>query len=239
MATTQERMVNILPFYLRNGENINKYYTALSEMFDEIIEVFVQIINSRDIDKAFGFGLDIIGDIVGESRNNLDDETYRENLRTKIRRNRSNGDIEVLNEFARSLLDSDFIGFDDDYTKSAELSFQYNFPRENPTIKDPVTLIKKIMAVGVRLKTELEFSSDDQKYIGTTTMQSNNLTIKTQAIDDNVGLHGNLYTGNSTMQSNKIFIKTQAMDANIDLDGKSYLGSATMQSSKITISMEV
>ena len=209
MATTQEIMVGLLPYYLQSGTNINKYFIALAKMFDEIITVFLEIQDSRDLDKNYQFGLEIIGDIVGEKRNSLDDEAYRENLKTKIKRNRSNGDIETLNEFARSLLDNDFIGFNDDFSKSAELSFQYNFPRENPTTKDPVTLIKKIMAVGVRLKTELDFSADNEKYIGTSAMQSNNITVKTQAIDNNVGLNGNLYAGSATMQSNRITISME------------------------------
>lgn len=178
--STLSRMINILPYALRNGENINKIYTILSEMLDEIIEAAVEIQDSRDLDKAFGFGLDLIGHIVGEPRNNSDDETYRENLKTKIRRNRSNGNIEILNEFARTLLDNNFIGFTENGIKSGELSLQYDFPRENPTTKDPVILIKKIMAVGVQLKTQLNTYSNLNNSVGIANMQSNHITIRTE-----------------------------------------------------------
>lgn len=149
--TTQSRMIDMLPYYLRNGSSINKYYIAIAKIFDEIIEVFVDIQNSRDIDKSWGFGLDIIGDILGEERNGLDDESFRAVLRTKIISNRSTGDIETLNDFGRLILGQFFEGIIDS-NNPAEMILRYTFP----LVKDPVGLMNKAKAAGVKIITQMD-----------------------------------------------------------------------------------
>lgn len=200
------RMLNLLPYYLQSGENIAKFYKVLAHLYDDLVNVFIEIIDSRNIDKSKLYGLDIIGDIVGEKRNGLEDEKFRENIKTKIRRNRSNGDIETLNDFARSILDADFTGFNEE-NESAKLNFKYNFPRENYSTKDPVVLMEKIIAVGVQLKVLLAVQSNNLNYTGNATMQSNKITIKTQFPDEDINM--NINVGAAAMQSNKISISTE------------------------------
>lgn len=206
MADTQTRMIELLPYYLQNGENIKKYYKAIAMVFDEITQVLLSVVENRDVDSSVLYGLDVLGNIVGELRNGLEDETFRENIKTKIKRNRSYGDIEILNEFARNLLDGDFVGIFEDYNKSGEIIFKYIFPRENPTTKDPVSLLKKIMGVGIRLKTELAFYSNNNVYYGLANIQVNHITIGANVITDS-DTNTNLNIGMANLQTNTILVE--------------------------------
>ena len=205
--TTTERLVSFLPYYFKNGENIKIYFSVFAELFDELIQVFVQIQQSRDIDKSELYGLDILGDIVGELRNGLTDPKYLENLRTKIRRNRSNGNIEILNDFARSILGDDFIGFSETET-SGTLQLQYNFPRTNMIVQDPLALIEKIKALGVKLESVLNFYSNLNTYYALASHESIRVTIKPQILTDN-SINLNTYYGLANHQFKHIVIKSQ------------------------------
>lgn len=206
MADTQARMLDLLPHYLQHGDNIKIYYRIVAMMFDEITEVLLSIVKSRDVDESILYGLNILGNIVGELRNSSDDETFRENIKTKIKRNRSYGDVEILNEFARNLLDGDFVGIFEDYEKSGEIIFRYIFPRINPATKDPVTLLKKIMGVGIRLKTELAFYSNNNMHCGLANIQVNHITIGANVITDS-DADTNLNIGIANLQANTITIE--------------------------------
>jgi hypothetical protein len=61
---------------------------------DEIQEIENRqwdVLASKDIDRAFGASLDLIGRIVGEARNGRDDPSYRVRLKARERINRSQG----------------------------------------------------------------------------------------------------------------------------------------------------
>ncbi len=151
MGETLDRLTSFLPYYLRNGENIQKYYSAFAELFDELLQVFIQIQQSRDIDQSELYGLDIIGSVVGEPRNGLSDDDYRKVLRTKIISNRSDGSIETLNDFGRLLLGQFYEGV----IKSpnpAELILRYTYP----LIQNPEQYMVKATAAGINIITELD-----------------------------------------------------------------------------------
>lgn len=206
MADTQLRMLELLPYYLQNGDNIKKYYKAVAIMFDEITDILLYVTQNRDVDESVLYGLDVLGHIVGELRNGSNDEIFKENIKTKIKRNRSYGNIEILNEFARNLLDGDFVGIFEDYSKSGEIILRYIFPRINPTTKDPVALLKKIMGVGIRLKTELSFYSNNNTYCGLANIQTNHITIGANVFTD-ADANSNLNIAMANLQTNEIIIE--------------------------------
>lgn len=154
MEVTSEmgkRLISLLPYYLQNGQNIQKIFQVIGEGYDEIIDKAREIIDSRNIDKSFGFGLDILGDTVGQPRNGLDDETYRAILRTRIAENKSIGDIETLNDFGRMILGRYFLGILDSQNP-AEIIFQYTYP----LVKNPKGLMQKVAGAGINVTTELD-----------------------------------------------------------------------------------
>lgn len=114
---TKERLIRLLPYYMENGENINNYYEILAFFYDELVDVFKEIIDSRDINKSSLYGLDIIGDIVGQKRNfkTIDDEKYRNRLKIRVMQNNSMGYIEDLNNLAESFLEEAFVKIQQGY----------------------------------------------------------------------------------------------------------------------------
>jgi len=234
--STTERLVSFLPYCLKNGENIKIYFSVFAELFDELIQVFVQIQQSRDIDQSELYGLDILGDIVGELRNGLEDTKYLENLRTKIRRNRSNGDIETLNDFARSILGNDFIGFSETDT-SGTLQLQYKFPRTNMMVQDPLVFIEKIKALGVKLESVLNFYSNLNTYYGLASHESIHVTIKPQILTDN-STSLNTYYGLANHQFKHIVIKPQIETVNSVISNNFY-GTAVHQTKYAKVGSDI
>ncbi|WP_158644225.1 DUF2612 domain-containing protein [Clostridium botulinum] len=103
-------MYELLPYYMKKHNN-HIYYKALSIIQDEIISQAVEIMKQRNLNKAQGFALDIIGDIVALPRNMLDDEEYRKMIKLQIIINNSTGTIENINNICKTFLGEDiYIG---------------------------------------------------------------------------------------------------------------------------------
>lgn len=145
---TKDRLIELLPYYLQNGENINKYYKVLSYFYDELIDIFIKIIDSKDIDKAELYALDIIGDIVNQLRTekNREDEKYRNRLKTKVMQNNSMGHTEDINGLANAFLGENFIG--------VRQGYQYKDLNNEPAMVEIMLngnyLTKKIKDIDVR-----------------------------------------------------------------------------------------
>lgn len=75
----------------RDKPRLNVILKAFARQADELEAVFWQILDARNIDKAVGIQLDIIGKLVGQPRVGTDDEVYRLYLKARIRSNRSSG----------------------------------------------------------------------------------------------------------------------------------------------------
>lgn len=98
--------------YKKAPESNNAKLLGLADDgLNELLYVFRMIERYRDIDTAKGVTLDRIGKNVSEQRRTEDDEEYRKFIKTRIRINRSDGDIETLNDIAESLLGDSFLGF--------------------------------------------------------------------------------------------------------------------------------
>ncbi|WP_061306771.1 DUF2612 domain-containing protein [Clostridium botulinum] len=109
-SDTLERMYELLPYYMKKHNN-HIYYKALSIIQDEIISQAVEIMKQRNLNKAKGFALDIIGDIVALPRNMLDDDEYRKMIKLQIIINNSTGTIENINNICKTFLGEDiYIG---------------------------------------------------------------------------------------------------------------------------------
>mgnify|MGYP001178158644 CR=1 FL=1 len=107
---TKEHMIDLLPYYLQDGKNINIYYKVLADMYNDLLNTFLDIIENRDLDVADLYGLDIIGDIVGQRRNSSDNEIYRNRIKTRVIQNNSRGYIDDINELAQIFLEDNFLG---------------------------------------------------------------------------------------------------------------------------------
>lgn len=90
------------------GNNVEKLVATLATPFQSLENALQQLLTERSIDTAVGAQLDVIGKLVGQARNGLDDDTYRRYCRARIATNRSNGTIENL------ITVTDLIVYDDD-----------------------------------------------------------------------------------------------------------------------------
>lgn len=121
------KTLNIEQF--KNSENFNKILLVAASVFDELNLVFSDIKNLLNIDVNSGKQLDLIGDIVVQSRNGLDDAEYREVLKLKIFKNTSSGFVEDVTYILRIITNATKVVYSDNppasytiYTNGTNLS---------------------------------------------------------------------------------------------------------------------
>lgn len=107
---------NRLPEYFRKGNN-EKLYKVLYGEIDELYDTIIDIRSTRDIDKAFGKTLDLLGENIGQERDGEDDEAYRMLLKIKIIANFSKGDIPTMNRVFRAILGDSYKGIVETWDK--------------------------------------------------------------------------------------------------------------------------
>lgn len=90
------------------GNNTEKLVATLATPFQSLENALRQLLLERSIDTAIGAQLDVIGRLVGQARNGLDDDTFRRYCRARITVNRATGVIEEL------ITVTDLIVYDDD-----------------------------------------------------------------------------------------------------------------------------
>jgi hypothetical protein len=85
----------------------------VGDEIQELENVVWDVLASKDIDRAFGASLDLLGRIVGEARDGADDPTLRVRIKARERINRSQGRtndvlgmVEILDPAAFSLTDT-------------------------------------------------------------------------------------------------------------------------------------
>lgn len=89
------------------GNKIEKLVATLATPFQSLENALQQLLSERSVDTAVGAQLDVIGNLVGQPRNGLDDATYRRYVRARISTNKSTGIVEDL------LTVADLIVYDD------------------------------------------------------------------------------------------------------------------------------
>jgi hypothetical protein len=100
-----EAKANLIELF-KNRPNWASLLEAIAAQFQQLEEVFFELINDRFLDDAVGAQLDGMGQIVGRARNGLDDEAYRTRIRAQIRINLSSGTIPDLVEILELVLPS-------------------------------------------------------------------------------------------------------------------------------------
>ncbi len=78
------------------GNNTEKLLACLVSPFQSLENVLQQLLIERSVDTAVGTQLDVIGKIVGQARNGLDDDTYRRYVRARVSTNKSTGVVADL-----------------------------------------------------------------------------------------------------------------------------------------------
>lgn len=93
--------LNRLAQYLRERPSVQALIEAVCAQAQDLETAFQQLGSDRTLEAAFGGVLDVLGTIVGEARQGLDDDTYRERIRARIKLNESAGTVgQILEIFA-------------------------------------------------------------------------------------------------------------------------------------------
>jgi hypothetical protein len=92
-------------FYNTDPEsNVNKLAQIAASVIQEGEDTLNTIANWRDVDQAQGDALDMLGANVRQNRGQAPDEVYRVLIKSKIKRNLSNGSINTLIDFLSMIL---------------------------------------------------------------------------------------------------------------------------------------
>lgn len=87
--------------------NNTKLVRALAGQWQGLEDALQQLYTERGIDTAVGAQLDLVGAIVGQPRNGLDDDDYRRLVSARSVVNRSDGAIERIIKVTRLVIDDE------------------------------------------------------------------------------------------------------------------------------------
>lgn len=113
MNKLYKRAFNRLPERFRKPNNEKLYYVLYHDGFDNIYTGLESVRDSRNIDKAYGKSLDLLGANVGQFRNGEDDDLYRLLIKTRIIANLSIGDIPTINRVMSALIKEVYLGLEE------------------------------------------------------------------------------------------------------------------------------
>lgn len=153
-----EEAISRLPERFRKPNNEKLYYVLYGYGFDEMEKALEGVEDSRDLKKATGRSLDLLGANVGQLRQGEDDERYRLLIQTKIIANLSMGDIPTINKVMSVLFDKDYLGIEEGYLDSLFLykepaSIKLYMKGDSPEL--PYETLDRIRAAAVRAMVEM------------------------------------------------------------------------------------
>lgn len=144
-----------LPERFRKPRNLDLYYVLYGLGYDEMYKALEGVKDSRDVDKAYGKTLDLLGANVGEFRtDNMSDDLYRLYIKVRIISNLSLGDIPTINYVMSTLLGDDYVsikeGFlDGDYLYDEPAALRLSITDTADIV--PYEILERIKAAGIRI----------------------------------------------------------------------------------------
>lgn len=123
-----ERALDLLVEQFEDSTELHKLITALLSPIQEVEYVMSDLITLTTLETATADQLDIIGEIVGESRNNRTDTDYRVAIKLRIFLNKSAGEPEVLIMLCRFLTRATKIHYTETYPAKCTLVFKTIYP---------------------------------------------------------------------------------------------------------------
>ena len=176
-----EEAFSRLPERFRKSNNEKLYYVLYGYGFDEMEKALDSVEDSRDLKKASGKSLDLLGANVGQLRQGEDDEKYRLLIQTKIIANLSMGDIPTINHVLTTLIDKKYLGLVEGFKEIREpASFLIDY--DGFTNQDLDVLISRVKAAGVAYKTRRVYETDVR--FASAFISGEHIVISQPALDD-------------------------------------------------------
>lgn len=98
-----------------HSPRLRGFIAALLDQVQEVEGVLLDLFYSRTLDGATDAQLDVIGRVVGEPRDGLDDAAYRRFIRARLSVNLSQGERERLKDIVRATAGTDDVQFVPNY----------------------------------------------------------------------------------------------------------------------------
>lgn len=150
----------------KNKPQLMALIDAWNGQIQELEEVLYGLSTSRSISSAFGYQLDLLGQLLGKSREGRTDEEYRIVLLAKVAQNISRGTPEDVIGVFKILTSSSQVQLADGYNGEVYLL------ADHPLTQDQINIILRemdsVVPAGVRVNALGSFDPDDSfAYAGT------------------------------------------------------------------------
>lgn len=147
----EEKISLILHQFQESSPKLVEFILSFLKELNQIEDVCQQLLDQKDLDLAEGVFLDIIGSYVGESRDNRDDDAYRQGIKVRIAVNTSSGTVEDLIGVINLLYGNNV---DVIVTRSAPASIQLFLGIPQPD-EDLIALLQQTISAGVQISSIL------------------------------------------------------------------------------------
>ncbi len=138
-----------------------------AEQVQDLEDAWWELATERFVDTAVGVQLDILGVIVGQDRNGLDDDTYRALIRARIKANNSDGTIPAIYGVALAAAGGSWlIEYIPYYPASFVLQFDQALPFDESIVN---RLIRDATLGGARSVTVFQMTDTNQIRFGRAT----------------------------------------------------------------------
>lgn len=126
--------------------NIEKLLKIVLSELDEIETALQEVLVYREIDQAYGSQLDLIGDLIGRSRDGYSDADYRARLKLQIGINTSESEADRILTVWKALTGSPSVSLTENFPAALTLTAQTS--AVDPNV---IQEIERISAAGVKL----------------------------------------------------------------------------------------
>lgn len=157
------RALNRLPYQFRQtgSTNITRLVTLIVAPYQELQVALMQLLLYRTLDTAVASNLDVLGKVVGQSRNGLGDDDYRRYIRARIATNRSRGTRDDLIRIAQLILNDTTATIEVTTSGTASAVVRVKGSIVLGAIADIlIVLLRSGKSAGVRLNLETETATD-------------------------------------------------------------------------------
>lgn len=174
-----------LPERFRKPNTKDLYY-VLYGGYGEIEKAFIDVMESRNIEKAYGKTLDNLGGNVGQFRQGEDDELYRRLIQVRIIANLSIGNIPTINTVMSALVKEIYLGLEevwlDDDRGNEPSAIKLNLSEFSKSF--PIDLIMSIKSAGVRVLFSVYKEKHQNIYYAMADQRKKTLTIYPNMAED-------------------------------------------------------
>ncbi len=137
-----------LPEQFKGRVKFAAFLSSFIEQAQDVEAVLFEIVNETHLETAVGESLNVLGRIVGEDRQGLDDDAYRLRIKARIRLNLSSGTVEDILEILALVLGSSYVS---ELQAYAPASFRLDIygPMDTPTSEYIAQIVSEARAAGV------------------------------------------------------------------------------------------